>query len=591
MIKENYEEESNSSQTNRIMFTQKEKFDNSSKKRENNNVNKFDNLNIKQKLSMEFKDKNDQEINQTMIDEEISQNENENLSMSIFKNIKQNYTNYECIIKSNKISQKYWFGNPLIDVIEEEFFGVEHVINNCNINYSQVWLSNKTIEKYKNYLWSRNINNSLLSSSIICCCLHNKVTLVEFLSIVKTMLSSVLSLNIWKSSFPNYYFIKLEFINSEYSNVFYNTFSYTKISILEDDYLMFYEIQDIKGEVVEKEKIPNFKKRNYIEEEIENVDIQTCSICLELMNFSYKHSEEIRGVITALCGHLFHIECLMKTDSCVCPLCRFNISPYTVTTCKYCSAEKDLWICLICGLIHCGADTEKGSSNHRNDHFLGTNHQHCKSIDFEKRGDNSETFDFVLGKSLESIIKNKNKSNKIEEEFTPNPEYLNSIDEIVIEFNSIISSQLEFQRNFYMKQIKNQEQENLDEIEKNYKLKNQTEEENRNLKNQIELLNEEKISCYNSLSSKNEVLKSLLLEKEQLNKEYLDLEKEKMELKNKEQLGVKRLKLEFDTLNDEISQIKENINELKMNLNINKKLKNSGGKITGITNSGKGNKK
>lgn len=76
-----------------------------------------------------------------------------------------------------------------------------------------------------------------------------------------------------------------------------------------------------------------------------------CAVCLERMD---------DGVLTILCNHSFHAECLQHWEDTTCPVCRFNQTPELLPdqTCSECGKTQDLWMCLICGHIGCGRYAE-----------------------------------------------------------------------------------------------------------------------------------------------------------------------------------------------------------------------------------------
>ena len=84
-----------------------------------------------------------------------------------------------------------------------------------------------------------------------------------------------------------------------------------------------------------------------------HTELPICAVCLERMD------ESVDGVLTILCNHTFHTECLVKWADLTCPICRCAQSPEVIETseCMVCGRkpmENDLlWICLICGHIGC----------------------------------------------------------------------------------------------------------------------------------------------------------------------------------------------------------------------------------------------
>ncbi|KAF0989621.1 hypothetical protein HZS_2286 [Henneguya salminicola] len=103
-------------------------------------------------------------------------------------------------------------------------------------------------------------------------------------------------------------------------------------------------------------------------------ELPNCPICLERMD------ESLEGILTVLCDHSFHAECLMKWPDIKfvhylrlrCPVCRYIQSPTSseTMTCSECDNKNDLWMCLICGNLACGRYENK----HAFKHFEETGH-------------------------------------------------------------------------------------------------------------------------------------------------------------------------------------------------------------------------
>lgn len=73
-------------------------------------------------------------------------------------------------------------------------------------------------------------------------------------------------------------------------------------------------------------------------------------VCLERMD------ESVDGVLTILCNHAFHANCLIKWGDSTCPVCRCVQTPELAesSVCMECEGTEALWICLICGHVGCG---------------------------------------------------------------------------------------------------------------------------------------------------------------------------------------------------------------------------------------------
>jgi BRCA1-associated protein len=121
--------------------------------------------------------------------------------------------------------------------------------------------------------------------------------------------------------------------------------------------------------------------------------LPTCYICLERMD------ESLNGVITILCNHSFHGNCLSKWGDTCCPVCRYSQTPdYTVdNTCTECGSNENLWICLICGNIGCGRYVR----GHAYSHFQLTQHTYSMQLG------NNRVWDYAADNYVHRLIQNK----------------------------------------------------------------------------------------------------------------------------------------------------------------------------------------
>lgn len=107
------------------------------------------------------------------------------------------------------------------------------------------------LESVKQFIWESNIKNNLILSPELCCInVPNKISINEFMSTITIYLSYISVIRVLKSPIPNYFYIYLQFKTTEYANIFYNTFNYSKISPIEKDYLIFTEVKEIKFEEI-----------------------------------------------------------------------------------------------------------------------------------------------------------------------------------------------------------------------------------------------------------------------------------------------------------------------------------------------------
>ncbi|CAM9103522.1 unnamed protein product, partial [Pylaiella littoralis] len=182
-------------------------------------------------------------------------------------------------------------------------------------------------------------------------------------------------------------------------------------------------------------------------------DTSTCVICMDRME---------RRVLTTVCNHSFHVECLMKWQDSPCPVCRFHHNNASeASTCQECRATDNLWVCLICGSVLCGSRHE----DHVRGHYTGTLHAYAIEIETQ------QVWDFAGDGFVHRLIHNKADGKLVEisdpgqtsEERPQMPARLSDVQEerlvhgklegLAYQYNTLLTSQLEEQRHFYQKQL------------------------------------------------------------------------------------------------------------------------------------------
>ncbi len=564
---------------------------------------------------------------------------------------------------------KIWYGNPENEIIEGTIKGFEtkYYINKKPIEI----YSYENLELIKQFIWDFNLENSYIKSNKLCCInMKNKFSINEFIQTINTYLNYIQIIKIFKSPKANIYYIYLEFLNIEYCNIFYNTYNYSKINPIEEEFLIFYEINEFifdeiystkrKSSIGDKNEIDTNNSSN-INKKIKLSECKTCTICLE----DFKNE----GQIFFLCGHNFHIKCAINIGEDICPLCRYYISPTNISNCERCLNEKDLWICLVCGVISCGE--EGGCYNHRVDHYKNTGHIYAQGLgekhkiifDFTKNcpvniwiqrsilngigsnynnhnndnnnnnnNDNNNNNNDNNNKNNNSNNKNDNNNNKNsnnnsnndksnndetqinthsteintnnEENINTNSNNNNNIHEqkekneenkenennennndedelfkdtkeksdyIMSEYNSIISSQLENQRMFYLNKLRKIEEKYILE-EKNLEIEIlKAKEENKNLDKELEISENKKNISLKEVKEKNEILKKYTNELKEKEIKYESLKKQK---ENNDSIYNMKTKEIQDLIKKEEEEIKDLNLQLK-DLNIHLKTLNS----------------
>lgn len=129
------------------------------------------------------------------------------------------------------------------------------------------------------------------------------------------------------------------------------------------------------------------------------IELPTCPVCLERM-------DETTGLLTILCQHVFHCDCLSKWRGSGCPVCRYTqnssimrspTSHDTENLCSVCGTTSTLWICLICGNVGCG----RYDNAHAFTHWETTGH--CFAMDIESQ----YVWDYAGDGYVHRLIQNK----------------------------------------------------------------------------------------------------------------------------------------------------------------------------------------
>lgn len=198
------------------------------------------------------------------------------------------------------------------------------------------------------------------------------------------------------------------------------------------------------------------------------VELPTCPVCLERM-------DETTGLLTILCQHIFHCDCLQKWRGSGCPVCR-HIQPTTSTNlpfgitipnrdinlCHTCDCADDLWICLICGSVGCG----RYKGGHAKEHWKETAHPFALEIETQ------HVWDYAEDLWVHRLIQTKG-DGKVAEQSQAlgsfsngvRPQMLgqipddmeliprNKLENMGMEYTQMLTSQLESQRIYFEEQV------------------------------------------------------------------------------------------------------------------------------------------
>uniref|UniRef100_M4B1G8 BRCA1-associated protein n=1 Tax=Hyaloperonospora arabidopsidis (strain Emoy2) TaxID=559515 RepID=M4B1G8_HYAAE len=178
-------------------------------------------------------------------------------------------------------------------------------------------------------------------------------------------------------------------------------------------------------------------------------EIPTCAVCLDRLDASAS------GILTTLCNHSFHCDCLFRWEGSSCPVCRYSHGDIG-SSCEVCGTAEHLWICLICGHVGCG----RYSGEHAKEHYQDTLHTYSLELETQR------VWDYAGDGYVHRLILNKQDGKFVE---FPSPNNLSSersqhppttsaeeeegehrkLEKLAVEYNFLLKSQLEEQRLYY----------------------------------------------------------------------------------------------------------------------------------------------
>ncbi|ESR64116.1 hypothetical protein CICLE_v10008137mg [Citrus x clementina] len=181
-------------------------------------------------------------------------------------------------------------------------------------------------------------------------------------------------------------------------------------------------------------------------------ELPTCPICLERLD------PDTSGILSTICDHSFQCSCTAKWTVLSCQVCRFCHQQDERPTCSVCGTVENLWVCLICGFVGCGRYKE----GHAVRHWKDT--QHWYSLDLRTQ----QIWDYVGDNYVHRLNQSKADGKLVEmnspcmsheahcgtcecsEDSGISGALFNSkVEAIVDEYNRLLATQLETQRQYY----------------------------------------------------------------------------------------------------------------------------------------------
>ncbi|KAJ0089962.1 hypothetical protein Patl1_13059 [Pistacia atlantica] len=181
-------------------------------------------------------------------------------------------------------------------------------------------------------------------------------------------------------------------------------------------------------------------------------ELPSCPICLERLD------PDTSGILSTICDHSFQCSCTSKWTYLSCQVCRFCQQQDEKPTCSVCGTVENLWVCLMCGFVGCGRYKE----GHAVRHWKDT--QHCYSLDLRTQ----QIWDYVGDSYVHRLNQSKADGKLGEMNFRcMSPEehcgscgcsedsgisgalFNSKVEAIVDEYNRLLATQLETQRQYY----------------------------------------------------------------------------------------------------------------------------------------------
>lgn len=207
--------------------------------------------------------------------------------------------------------------------------------------------------------------------------------------------------------------------------------------------------------------------------------------------------ESVDSVLTILCNHAFHANCLIKWGDSTCPVCRCVQTPELTesSVCMECEGTEALWICLICGHVGCG----RYQGGHAASHFRTTNHTYALQLGTNR------VWDYAGDNFVHRLLQSKSDGKLVD---TKCPEVGDGDDEekmdsIQLDFMYTLTSQLDGQRKYYEERINNLQQFIDKEMQNNNKRTEDIDNKCKELEMKLQTITKEKMIAEKKVISLN----------------------------------------------------------------------------------------
>uniref|UniRef100_A0A7D9NK00 BRCA1-associated protein n=1 Tax=Xenopus tropicalis TaxID=8364 RepID=A0A7D9NK00_XENTR len=248
-------------------------------------------------------------------------------------------------------------------------------------------------------------------------------------------------MKIIRDSTPNQYMVLIKFSSQADADSFYMANNGRQFNSIEEDVCQLVYVE--RAEVLKSEDGASLPVMDLTE-------LPKCTVCLERMD------ESVNGILTTLCNHSFHSQCLQRWEDTTCPVCRYCQTPEPVeeNKCFECGVQENLWICLICGHIGCG----RYVSRHAYKHFEETQHTYAMQLT------NHRVWDYAGDNYVHRLVASKTDGKIVQYECEGDTCQDEKIDSLQLEYSYLLTSQLESQRIYWENKIVRLEKDTAEEI-------------------------------------------------------------------------------------------------------------------------------
>ncbi|XP_037122030.1 BRCA1-associated protein [Syngnathus acus] len=248
-------------------------------------------------------------------------------------------------------------------------------------------------------------------------------------------------MKIIRDSTPNQYMVLIKFSTQADADSFYATCNGRQFNSIEEAVCQLVYVE--RAEVIKSDEGASLPV-------MELTELPKCTVCLERMD------ESVNGILTTLCNHSFHSQCLQRWEDASCPVCRYCQTPEPVeeNKCFECGVQENLWICLICGHIGCG----RYVSRHAYKHFEETQHTYAMQLT------NHRVWDYAGDNYVHRLVASKSDGKMVQYECEGDTCQAEKIDSLQLEYSYLLTSQLESQRVYWENKIVHLEKETAQEI-------------------------------------------------------------------------------------------------------------------------------